>query len=59
MYIQRWMGKRLILPGEEVEMLGVGQSAEIRRENDSEGPDKLKEMRRNSCSLGPRETQGP
>lgn len=53
------MGKRLILPGEEVEMLGVGQSAEIRRENDSEGPDKLKEMRRNSRSLGPRETQGP
>lgn len=36
------MGKRLLLPGEEVETLGVGQSAEIRRENDSEGPDELR-----------------
>ena len=36
------MGKSLILPGEEVETLGGGQSAEIRTENDSKGPDKLR-----------------
>lgn len=40
---QKLMGKRLILPREETETLGAGQSSEIRRENDSEGPGKLRE----------------
>lgn len=57
---QKLMGKRLILPREETEMLGAGQSSEIRRENDSEGPGKLREdeSQGNSSSISLRETQG-